>query len=225
MKPQPAQRRHSTAESAGFTLLELLISVALLGLLTVVLFGGLRFGARAWEAAESSADGADKILSAQAFIADEVSAAYPMFVRVSPEDAYVEFDGSPRSVTFLAPAKSPRGALEWVTIGTEEMNGARALAVWTALELRPGSPPRLSVVLLKGLKSFEIEYFGTDTPQDRPSWRRSWKGELTLPTLIRMHATFANSRVIWPDLVVATHISVDQGCIYDQLTHYCQGRI
>ena len=34
---------------AGFTLLELLISMTLLGLLMLVVLGGLRFGARAWE--------------------------------------------------------------------------------------------------------------------------------------------------------------------------------
>ena len=33
----------------GFTLVELLVATTLLALLSVVLFGGLRFGARAWE--------------------------------------------------------------------------------------------------------------------------------------------------------------------------------
>ncbi len=225
MTPRPAKRQPSIWESAGFTLLELLISVALAGMLTVVLFGGLHFGTRAWEAAESSADGNDKILAAQTYLADTISAAYPMFVRVSPEDGHVLFDGNSRSVTFLAPAKSPRGALEWVTIATQDSKAGRALAVWTALELGPASRPRLSAVLLKNLASFKIEYFGSDTPRDQPSWRSSWKGGLTLPTLIRMRVTFTDRRTSWPDLVVAIHVSVDQGCKYDQLTNYCQGRI
>ena len=35
--------------AAGFTLVELLVAMTLLGFLTVLLFGGLRFGTRAWE--------------------------------------------------------------------------------------------------------------------------------------------------------------------------------
>ena len=223
MKPRVEHRRRLVSRSGGFTLLELLITVALLSMLTVVLFGGLRFGTRAWEAAQTSADGGDKFLAAQAFLADRVSGAYPLFVRASPEDGHVEFEGNSGSVTFLAPAKSPQGALEWVTIGTQDMNGAPALAVWTALELSPGSRPRLAAVLLKKLTSFQIEYFGSDRPRDRPSWRLSWHHGLTLPTSMRIRATFADRRMIWPDLVIATHLSVDQGCKYDQLTNYVSG--
>ena len=29
----------------------------------------------------------------------------------------------------------------------------------------------------------------------------------------------------WPDLVIATHPAVDQGCVFDQLTQFWQGRI
>lgn len=211
--------------SAGFTLLELLITVVLLGMLTVVLFGGLRFGTRAWEAAQTTTDGTDKILSVQATLAERVSAAYPLYIRDSPDHGHVAFDGSANSVTFLAPAKLPRGALEWVTVKTTMMNGSRVLAVWTALELQPDSEARLSSVLVKGLKTFDIAYFGADTPRDQPSWRSSWKDQLSPPSLVRMRATFTNRRTIWPDLVVPMHIAVDQGCTYDQLTNYCQGRI
>ncbi len=41
---------------AGFTLLELLIALALVGLLTVLLFSGLRMGSNAWDKTEDSTD-------------------------------------------------------------------------------------------------------------------------------------------------------------------------
>ena len=40
---------HRHRSEAGFTLIELLVALTLLGLISVVLFGGLRFGTRAWE--------------------------------------------------------------------------------------------------------------------------------------------------------------------------------
>jgi general secretion pathway protein J len=210
---------------AGFTLLELMIAIALLAMLTLVLFGGLRFGTRVWEASETSITGTDRVLAAQAALSQEISAAYPLFIRESADTAHVAFTGGPDKMTFLAPAKSPRGAMEWVTIGTLEDNGARSLAVWAALELAPGARPRLQAVLLKGLRSLDIAYYGAPSPRDSPSWRSDWNGGVTIPTLVRIRATFVDGRITWPDLTIATHVSIDQGCVYDHLTHYCQGRI
>ena len=36
-------------DAAGFTLIELLVTLTLVGLISLVLFGGLRFGTRAWD--------------------------------------------------------------------------------------------------------------------------------------------------------------------------------
>jgi prepilin-type N-terminal cleavage/methylation domain-containing protein len=41
------------ATEHGFTLLELLVAITLLGLLMAALFGGLRLGARVWETADA----------------------------------------------------------------------------------------------------------------------------------------------------------------------------
>ena len=40
----------------GFTLLELLIAITLLGLILVLLFGGLRLGMRSWDAGQLNVD-------------------------------------------------------------------------------------------------------------------------------------------------------------------------
>ncbi|MDH3594369.1 MAG: prepilin-type N-terminal cleavage/methylation domain-containing protein, partial [Rhodospirillales bacterium] len=41
--------RPGRPRSGGFTLVELLVALTLLGLIFVALFGGLRFGTRTWE--------------------------------------------------------------------------------------------------------------------------------------------------------------------------------
>ena len=50
-------RRHELrAAERGFTLLELLVAITLLGLLMAALFGGLRLGTRVWETADARLD-------------------------------------------------------------------------------------------------------------------------------------------------------------------------
>ena len=40
-------------EAAGFTLVEILVAITLLGLLMAALFGGVQLGVRAWESSEA----------------------------------------------------------------------------------------------------------------------------------------------------------------------------
>jgi len=208
----------------GFTLLELLISMALLGMLAVALFGGLHFGAQVWRATGESSLTRDRVLIAQEILKDEIGSAYPKFVRVSASNAYVEFDGAADHMTFLAPAKSPAGAFDWVTVGLATVGGTPSLVLWSSLELQPNARPHLDTVLLKGVRSLDIGYYGATNPRDVPSWHDSWTNALTMPTLVRIRATLSDGRAVWPDLAVTPHVSVDQACTYDGLTHYCQGR-
>jgi len=43
---------HQSSISSGFTLLELLISLSIVGLILLIVFGALRIGSRAWEKGE-----------------------------------------------------------------------------------------------------------------------------------------------------------------------------
>ncbi len=76
---------------AGFTLIELLVALTLLGLVSVVLFGGLRFGTRAWEAGNARAERLAEVQAVQAVLRRRIAQA------VLPEDAGAEsaFSDSP----------------------------------------------------------------------------------------------------------------------------------
>ena len=57
---------------AGFTLVELLVAMTLLAFLSIALFGGLRFGARSWEAVVDSSTERDQIAATQTFLRDRL---------------------------------------------------------------------------------------------------------------------------------------------------------
>ncbi len=59
----------------GFTLLELLVAITLLGLLMAALFGGLRLGARVWETGETRLDASARVQIVQDFLRQRLAEA------------------------------------------------------------------------------------------------------------------------------------------------------
>ena len=109
-------RRHGRARrrsEAGFTLIELLVALTLLGLISVVLFGGLRFGTRAWEAGNLRAEQLAQVQAVQALLRRRIAQALPP----GPEaagDAGDEarrrvFSGESDALQFLAAVPSRAG--------------------------------------------------------------------------------------------------------------------
>ena len=75
MTPARRQPRAVGSAGAGFTLIELLIALALFGLISVVLFGGLRFGTRAWEAGNAHAERLEEVQAVQALLRRHIAQA------------------------------------------------------------------------------------------------------------------------------------------------------
>ena len=86
----------------GFTLVELLVGLSLLGLISLLLFGGLRFGLRTWEAGGTRPKGrAGEVVAAFRVVGHRD--AEPHSVRFASLEAHpVPFKGDPRA-----------GGLDW----------------------------------------------------------------------------------------------------------------
>src|ERR1700688_4408 len=145
----------SCQAEAGFTLLELLIATTVLGFLSLLLFGGLQFGTRVWEKAQSSTTDTNRVRAAQLFLSDEISHIYPSFAGLLPADKHVQFEGQDKRMTFLAASKSVAGAMDWVTIQAQPGNGSVSVVVTSEDELSNGHATALRLTLIPGLKWFQ----------------------------------------------------------------------
>ena len=96
-----ARPRHPVDQ--GFTLLELLVAITLLGLLMAALFGGLRLGARVWETGETRLDASARVQIVQDFLRQRLAEALPLEAVVRAEDA----PRSPCSRAGSKPCASP----------------------------------------------------------------------------------------------------------------------
>src|SRR6185503_8625689 len=138
------------------------------GLLMTVLFGGLRFGTRAWERAIDHSSGTDEIRLAQMHIRRELELAYPYFIS-DPERPRIDFEGTADRVSFLAPvpnSQSPGGRARVVLISSRQ-DGAISLMFESRPELARPETPAESDVLLSGLSALDFSYYGSPA-QDKP---------------------------------------------------------
>jgi general secretion pathway protein J len=209
------------SNQAGFTLIELLVTVTLLSFLALLLFGGLRFGVRAWEGAQAHGESTDDLRIVQNLLRRTLEQAYPRYDASDPIHPVVDFRGQADWVTFLAPAPQSAGesGRSRITLAALREGGDMRLVIRGEPELAAGGEGAWSSSLLRNLAAARFSYFAGD------HWRSDWTDAGTMPSLVRLHIEFrrGDGRV-WPDLVVAPRIEEDVGCIYDVTTQHCQGR-
>ncbi len=65
------------AAGRGFTLIELLIALAMIALITLLMFSGLRLGSRAWEGVDAAGERVGRVRLAHGFLARTLAQARP----------------------------------------------------------------------------------------------------------------------------------------------------
>ena len=206
----------------GFTLFEMLVTIMLLSLLSLLLFGGLRFGARAWDGSQAHGAGTDEMRVVQGLLRREIEQAYPYYDTTDSVHPAVDFHGGEGAMTFLAPAPqaAESSGRDRITVSRELVKGRMQLVMRAAPELAASSESDWATPLLQNLAAVRFSYFGADG-----GWHGQWADAATAPSLVRVHIEFPRGDGrIWPDLIVAPHIEADAGCVYDVAAKHCVGR-
>src|SRR5207253_9810942 len=76
-RPSPGRPRSAKRE-AGFTLIEIVIAMVLLGAIMVLLYGGLTFALRSWDAADANGRRVADRRLAETFLRREVAEIVPL---------------------------------------------------------------------------------------------------------------------------------------------------
>lgn len=177
----------------GMTLAELLVALTLLGMLSVMMMGGLRFGARSWERTEESSRHVNATVRVHAFLRGRLSETS------RPDDVTGETDNLAFSALWMA-ALGGAGFYEFELTRRDE---ALVLA-WRPVADENADSDDLSGerTLLEGVTGLEIAYFGQPPGYPAAEWLDRWEPGWGAPRLIRIEAELADPRRDWPTLTV-----------------------
>lgn len=199
--------RSHTKSADGFTLVELLVVLALTGLLTLSLYQAFRVGSRAADRANPNADAAMQFALMQDFLDREIAAAVPMPVPSDSTNA-IQFDGAPQAVSFigLPPAFLGLGGFNLLHL---QLVDGRIEVSWEPLARGPSAAqpdaPHPSI-LMDGVRNITLDYFGVPAPGEPPNWIERWADRPDLPRLVRLRIILANGTSS-PDMIVAPRLA------------------
>lgn len=212
----------------GFTLLEMIIGITLLGFILVLLYGGLRLGTRSWDAGEKVVEASSRQAVVTEFLRKQLGSIYPL--RWKPDEGQQEvlaFAGEPRSLRFAGymPARLGTGGVHLLALEEEKDGEVSALRLRWRLpdpELKDFEFPDEDnqARLIKDIESIEFAYFGAESQEAEPAWHDAWHNETQLPVLIRVRVKPREGEP-WPDVLVDVKLGGEGGCRWDSFYKRC----
>ena len=190
----------------GFTLVEVLIAVALLSLVVLGLGGALRGVAQAEEKIDQRLARADEMRMASNFI--RMTLARPSLRRVAPPPPgrpTVVFGAAADSVAWIGvmPARFGAGGRYFFRLAQEPLEEGAGLVVrftpWTPESKGfPDWARAESRVLVRDVTRLQVRFFD---PEAKPAaWRQDWTAEDRVPDRVLLELETA--RGAWPPLFV-----------------------
>lgn len=226
----------NTRRSAGFTLIETLVGLALLGIMLLLIYSVLNVGLRAWETGEKRVTEASRQRVVQSFLRRELSQLFPVRWRGIAESK-IAFEGAKDEVKFVTMltlgASAREGGMQWghIYIGDQETAGAegrRTLFIKRSpfnLQAKDweGLDDAKPIALMDGVKSFEIGYYGAENDVAEAQWTSEWSNPLRMPQLIKLTLQVDNGRDV-PPLIVSLRLGEEAGCYENAFQRQCGAR-
>jgi general secretion pathway protein J len=229
-KTRPRSRRPGTGPT-GFTLIEVLVALALMAALVAIVGGGLRLGARTWGAAQAAVARTEDIATTYALMRRLIERAYPLAWGTPDEKSYA-FEGGPKVLRFVAllPAYPGLPGPYFVGFRAEKEGKTEILRLSlvpfsTDEDATRQAPPIEDIVLVDGPLEVAFSYWGDHDETGTPRWGDRWDNRETLPTRIRIDLGSGETGAGWPTLTMAVGIELDVACLFSDETPISKCRL
>lgn len=165
----------------GFTLIEVLVALALTALVSLILLHGIRLAAAGLDRHTRAAERLDARQSLDTLLRRTLGSAIS-----EPRIAGGTFAGRPDAVAFLGIAEDGGPGLYRIDLALDPRRRDRALILRRRLATPAGDPREATSVVATGVRTFRLAYFGADGGDATPGWHDSWQQLAILPSMVRV---------------------------------------
>ncbi|HET9818069.1 MAG TPA: prepilin-type N-terminal cleavage/methylation domain-containing protein [Rhodanobacteraceae bacterium] len=203
--------------SAGFTLLEILLALALLAFVMLGVWGALVGATRVTRSANALMSQGEQVRTVQQFLRRYVSVAgtHPYVTRNTPRARMFEGDATSMRYVATLPAQSGHAGLYLQTLRLVKGDDG-AVALWLDYQSYGGAAAAggkpVTHRLLGNLLGGRFQYLAAAGFDKPPAWRDEWRAVNGLPLAVRIHLDPAwQARVPFPDMVIPVHAGEGTG--------------
>ncbi len=208
----------------GFTLVELLLAILLLGMLMAGAYAGISTAGKAVVSGEAMIDRTNRVRVAQEFIRRQMRNALSLNFAIDSTDGESRlFEGESDIVRFVStmPGYLSNGGAYVQTLWLKSGRGGRQLVfgfqMLNGYDADDGDDSeRDPVVLIEGIQDGGFEYRGLDESGKMSDWKDEWDNPAVLPAAVRLRLRMSDeSRYVWPDIEVAILSNASNASGYD----------
>lgn len=207
------------ANRAGFTLVELLLSITLISILLALTYTGLRAASRSTERGEDKLEIAGGIRASHQFVRKQLNQMLPLaFAELDDLNATrIVFLGDSKSIQFVAPMPGYLGSggpqVQYLELADGDdgyvLQFRHALLQFFEEDRLYDRDP---IVLLDHIDAAEFEFIGWDEEGLLTPWMQTWDQPQSLPVAVRLFIDFnEDQQAQWPILVAG--VKVDEKAV------------
>lgn len=170
----------------AFTLLELTISLVMIGIIVLIILGAMRLGLRAVDSGERRIDALERLRTSMNIVNFQIQSEIPLTWDDDGEKKFY-FSGDRGSMQFATNYSIWGGQKGYVvvTYTVEPVNsGKYSLA---ASEHIVGTENSRATWLFNAFDSIYFEYFYKDPTEENGSWVDNWTDTTTTPGKVKLH--------------------------------------
>ena len=189
-----------TKAKNGFTLLELMISITLIGIVMLIVFGAMRLGYRSIEKSERTMDFLERVRMTLGIIESQLQSQIPLTYEEDGEKK-MYFVGRKESIQFSTNHSIWSGQMGYVVVAYNvEQDGRGKLALY-ATENTISVQDTKKTMLLDNLDSVSFKYFYKDPTMEKGEWREEWPETSTIPQFVTLNIS-DSSRKLYLNLFI-----------------------
>lgn len=222
-------QQHDSRE-AGFTLLEMLVALAIFGMLATLLLGGLKGASLSQRGLTRGQAAADEVIEAQERLRATVERLWPEKQLLSASSA-VDVRGTAHDLAFFGPPPAAHGRdqlqrYRLLLTATGDLVLYMANGLDDRIDLNaPGFVGWQPLPLLRGVTQLTLTYFGTDPLAPGRDWQTRWYDRQQPPELIRVRVDFPPGDARhWPDLLLRPQAMGAAPCLAGSQNDRCGTR-